>query len=90
MELFSNAPAGARQAINGRPGRRTGRADRDRGLRLLSDPAFDVPGLIARRGRYPAKTGGPAAAAGKLGAIHAVLLSCDEHAGNACLIFLHA
>ena len=56
-------------------------------------PAVARQAITARPASGPAAltgTGGPAAAdraASKLGAIHAVLLVHDQHAGKACLIF---
>jgi hypothetical protein len=84
METPANAPA--RQAITVRPAGGPA-ADRDREPAAADRPALELPGLIASGGRRPAKTGGPGVTVSKPGAIHAVLLSHDQHAGNACLIF---
>jgi L-ascorbate metabolism protein UlaG (beta-lactamase superfamily) len=90
MQTSAKAPGGARQAITvrlvGGPTALIGIG----GLWLLTDPAFDAHGLItggsrspAKAGsRSPAKAGGQGRAAGELGAIHAVLLSHDQHVRN--------
>jgi L-ascorbate metabolism protein UlaG (beta-lactamase superfamily) len=82
METPAKAPTGTRQAITvrlvGGPTALIGIG----GLWLLTDPAFDALGLITGDSCSPAKAGGPGAAASELGAIHAVLLSHDQHAGN--------
>jgi hypothetical protein len=85
METPANAPA--RQAITVRPAGGPAALIEIGSLRLLTDPALELPGLIASGGRRPAKTGGPGVTVSKPGATHAVLLSHDQHAGNACLIF---
>jgi L-ascorbate metabolism protein UlaG (beta-lactamase superfamily) len=82
MEFSADARAGTRQAITLRlVGGPTALIEVG-GLRLLTDPPFDVRGLMAGGGHSPARTGGPGVAASELGAIHAVLLSHDQHAGN--------
>ena len=82
MEFSADARAGTRQAITVRlVGGPTALIEVG-GLRLLTDPPFDVRGLMAGGGHSPARTGGPGVAASELGAIHAVLLSHDQHAGN--------
>jgi L-ascorbate metabolism protein UlaG (beta-lactamase superfamily) len=52
------------------------------GLRLLTDPAFDAPGLVPSGDRTLTKTTGPAVAAEEIGPIDAVLLSHDQHGDN--------
>jgi L-ascorbate metabolism protein UlaG (beta-lactamase superfamily) len=52
------------------------------GLRLLTDPTFDPPGLYRETPVRFEKTSGPAIAAAELGRIDAVLLSHDHHLDN--------
>jgi L-ascorbate metabolism protein UlaG (beta-lactamase superfamily) len=52
------------------------------GLRLLTDPAFDAPGLVPSGDRILTKTTGPAVAAEEIGPIDAVLLSHDQYGDN--------
>jgi L-ascorbate metabolism protein UlaG (beta-lactamase superfamily) len=82
METPAKAPAGTRQAITVRLVGGSAAFIEIGGLWLLTDPAFDALSLITGGGRSPAKAGGPGAAASEPGAIHAVLLSHDQHAGN--------
>lgn len=51
------------------------------GVRLLTDPTFDMPGEYPN-GVTLVKTEGPAIAADAIGPIDAVLLSHDQHADN--------
>jgi L-ascorbate metabolism protein UlaG (beta-lactamase superfamily) len=78
----AKAPAGIRQAVTVRlVGGPTALIEVG-GLRLLTDPVFDAPGPIGSGARTLVKTRGPAVAVEELGAIHAVLLSHDQHADN--------
>ena len=52
------------------------------GLRLLTDPTFDPPGVAQDKPVRLEKTEAPALALGDLGAIDAVLLSHDQHLDN--------
>ena len=52
------------------------------GLRLLTDPTFDLPRRYSQGGMESEKTIGPALSAAALGRIDAVLLSHDEHFDN--------
>jgi len=52
------------------------------GLRLLTDPTFDPPGVYASGTRSLTKTMDPALASDALGRIDAVLLSHDQHPDN--------
>lgn len=53
------------------------------GLRLLTDPTFSPPGVHeSAPGRPLTKLEGPAIGAEEVGALHAVLLSHDQHADN--------
>lgn len=52
------------------------------GLRFLSDPTFDAPGDYALPHVTLRKVRGPALPAEAVGAVHAVLLSHDQHADN--------
>ena len=52
------------------------------GLRLLTDPTFDLPGHYSQGGMESEKTIAPAVPAAELGRIDAVLLSHDEHFDN--------
>jgi L-ascorbate metabolism protein UlaG (beta-lactamase superfamily) len=52
------------------------------GLRLLTDPTFDVPGNYASGALTLTKLAGPALEPAELGRIDAVLLSHDQHADN--------
>lgn len=52
------------------------------GLRLLTDPTFDAPGEYPIGSRSLTKTTGPAAPAGTLLPVDAVLLSHDQHPDN--------
>jgi L-ascorbate metabolism protein UlaG (beta-lactamase superfamily) len=82
METPAVAPAGTRQAITVRlVGGPTALIEIG-GLRLLTDPALDALGLITGGSHSPAKAGGPGTVARERGAIHAVLLSHDQHDGN--------
>lgn len=53
-------------------------------IRILTDPAFDQPGLVYtfKLGTWTKKTDAPALTADKVGAIDLILLSHDEHADN--------
>ncbi len=82
MGSSANAPAGARQLVTVRLVGGPAALIEIGGLRLLTDPVLDAPGLIAGSTRNPARTGGPGAAVKGAGAIHAVLLSHDGHAGQ--------
>jgi L-ascorbate metabolism protein UlaG (beta-lactamase superfamily) len=52
------------------------------GVRLLTDPTFDPPGLYQSGPVTLEKRTGPALAADELGPVDAVLLSHDQHADN--------
>jgi L-ascorbate metabolism protein UlaG (beta-lactamase superfamily) len=52
------------------------------GLRVLTDPTFDPPGLYQGSAAVLEKTSGPAIAAEDIGVIDAVLLSHDHHLDN--------
>jgi L-ascorbate metabolism protein UlaG (beta-lactamase superfamily) len=52
------------------------------GVRLLTDPTFDLPGEYRIGERVLTKTQGPALGPGELGPVDAVLLSHDQHADN--------
>jgi L-ascorbate metabolism protein UlaG (beta-lactamase superfamily) len=52
------------------------------GLRLLTDPIFDQPGLFASGSRTLAKTLPPAMSPAEIGALDAVLLSHDQYGDN--------
>jgi L-ascorbate metabolism protein UlaG (beta-lactamase superfamily) len=52
------------------------------GLRLLTDPTFDPPGLYQKAPVRFEKTSGPALSAESLGRLDAVLLSHDHHFDN--------
>lgn len=52
------------------------------GLRLLTDPTFDPPGLYQEKPVRFEKTTGPALSVGQIGALDAVLLSHDHHFDN--------
>lgn len=52
------------------------------GLRLLTDPTFDPPGLYEARGVTLEKTRGPAIGVEDIGVVDAVLLSHDQHFDN--------
>jgi L-ascorbate metabolism protein UlaG (beta-lactamase superfamily) len=82
MDTPAKAPAGPRRAITvllvGGP---TALIEIG-GLWLLVDPALDALGYLAGGGHSKVKADGPGAAARELGAIHAVLLSHDQHAGH--------
>lgn len=52
------------------------------GIRLLTDPTFDAPGVYPIGERVLTKTRGPAVAADALGQIDGVLLSHDQHPDN--------
>ncbi|MBR0663957.1 MBL fold metallo-hydrolase [Roseomonas hellenica] len=52
------------------------------GLRLLTDPTFDPPGLYRKTPVHFEKTSGPALSIEKIGALDAVLLSHDQHLDN--------
>jgi L-ascorbate metabolism protein UlaG (beta-lactamase superfamily) len=53
-----------------------------RGLRLLTDPTFDPPGLYRRAPVHFEKTSGPALPVDEIGPLDAVLLSHDQHFDN--------
>ncbi|WP_431676942.1 MBL fold metallo-hydrolase [Kitasatospora sp. KL5] len=52
------------------------------GVRLLTDPTFDAPGVHPAGSRSLTKTAGPAVPAADLGPLDAVLLSHDHHPDN--------
>ena len=52
------------------------------GIRLLTDPTFDPPGLYQEKPVRFEKTTGPARALAEIGALDAVLLSHDQHLDN--------
>jgi L-ascorbate metabolism protein UlaG (beta-lactamase superfamily) len=52
------------------------------GIRLLTDPTFDPPGLYREKPVRFEKTSGPALSIEQVGAIDAVLLSHDQHLDN--------
>ncbi|MET0877450.1 MAG: MBL fold metallo-hydrolase, partial [Tardiphaga sp.] len=52
------------------------------GLRLLTDPTFDPPGLYRETPVRFEKTSGPALSVEQIGALDAVLLSHDHHLDN--------
>lgn len=52
------------------------------GVRLLTDPTFDPPGLYQERPVRFEKTSGPAIEADRIGRVDAVLLSHDQHFDN--------
>jgi L-ascorbate metabolism protein UlaG (beta-lactamase superfamily) len=52
------------------------------GLRLLTDPTFDPPGLYREAPVRFEKTSGPALSVQEIGALDAVLLSHDQHLDN--------
>lgn len=52
------------------------------GLRLLTDPTFDPPGLYQKMPVHFEKTSGPALSVAEIGALDAVLLSHDHHFDN--------
>jgi len=52
------------------------------GLRLLTDPTFDPPGLYRETPVRFEKTSGPALSREQIGRLHAVLLSHDQHLDN--------
>lgn len=52
------------------------------GLRLLTDPTFDPPGLYREKPVRFEKTSGPALSVAEVGRIDAVLLSHDQHLDN--------
>lgn len=52
------------------------------GLRLLTDPTFDAPGVYPIGSRELAKTAGPALGLDEIGPVDAVLLSHDQHPDN--------
>lgn len=52
------------------------------GLRVLTDPTFDPPGVYQKAPVHFEKTTGPALSAAELGALDAVLLSHDQHLDN--------
>ena len=85
METAANAPAGARQPVTVRLAGGPAALIEIGGLRLLTDPVLDAPGLIAGSTRSPARMGGPGAAVKGAGTIHAVLLSHGhgDHLGDA-------
>src|SRR5207245_11198378 len=57
METAANAPAGARQPVTVRLAGGPAALIEIGGLRLLTDPVLDAPGLIAGSTRSPARTG---------------------------------
>jgi L-ascorbate metabolism protein UlaG (beta-lactamase superfamily) len=52
------------------------------GIRLLTDPTFDPPGLYQEQPVRFEKTSGPALSVEQIGALDAVLLSHDHHFDN--------
>jgi L-ascorbate metabolism protein UlaG (beta-lactamase superfamily) len=52
------------------------------GIRLLTDPTFDPPGLLQEKPVRFEKTSGPALSVDEIGALDAVLLSHDQHLDN--------
>ncbi|GLU31207.1 MBL fold metallo-hydrolase [Trinickia caryophylli] len=52
------------------------------GIRLLTDPTFDAPGLYQKTPVWMEKTSGPALSVEQVGALDAVLLSHDQHLDN--------
>ena len=52
------------------------------GLRLLTDPTFDPPGLYQKTPVHFEKTSGPALGVDEIGPLDAVLLSHDHHLDN--------
>ena len=52
------------------------------GVRLLTDPTFDEPGVYPIGSRALTKTAGPAVAVDAVGPVDAVLLSHDQHPDN--------
>jgi L-ascorbate metabolism protein UlaG (beta-lactamase superfamily) len=52
------------------------------GLRLLTDPTFDPPGLYQKTPVHFEKTSGPALSVEEIGVLDAVLLSHDHHLDN--------
>jgi L-ascorbate metabolism protein UlaG (beta-lactamase superfamily) len=52
------------------------------GIRLLTDPTFDPPGLYQEKPVRFEKTTGPAQSVEEIGALDAVLLSHDQHLDN--------
>lgn len=52
------------------------------GLRLVTDPTFDAPGVYDVGGRVLTKTAGPALSPAEIEPVDAVLLSHDQHADN--------
>ena len=52
------------------------------GIRLLTDPTFDPPGLYQEKPVRFEKTSGPALSVEQIGVLDAVLLSHDHHFDN--------